>query len=224
MWSIRPYVTGDPLVDTRMPEIVKIIRKYNQAPLVIYTNGSAYQNREVLTEFAEVHFTVSAATPETYEIMHGRPFYPQVVQTIEWLEKQPKRPKIILNFVITKLNLPSLIWKKQWARFEQVRVRVHGDNTHGHLDALALPESLQVDENLTAPNTGHLPCAFYNNCIVNAHGDVMLCCLGGPTFGNIRDTPLIDAWRARCATKMDHAVCRTCMFRSKDWKQKLEAA
>ena len=128
LMSIRPFGYGEPLLETRMSRIIEIIRKYNSAEIVLYTNGTIYENRRILSnpEIAEIHFTISASTPQTYEKVHGKPLFHQAIKTVEWLERQNPHPRIILNFVINRLNVHELEqWKQQWNRFDQVRSRLH---------------------------------------------------------------------------------------------------
>jgi len=69
--SIRPWMNGDPLFENRLPKIIEIIRKYNYSPIHMFTNGTNYDNRHLLTnpEISEVHFTISAATSKTYALV-----------------------------------------------------------------------------------------------------------------------------------------------------------
>jgi MoaA/NifB/PqqE/SkfB family radical SAM enzyme len=223
MASLRPFVTGDPLVEPRMPEIIKLIKKYNPAEIVLYTNGTAYANREFLMlGLAEVHFTLSAATRETYEIVHGRDLYDQAVKTIEWLEQQPNHPRICVNFIITKENAFEIwAWMKKWRRFNQARNRAHGylptDPDAQFLKRIQIPDEITIPEDNIIGCNPELPCSFYNNAIITANGELKLCCLSGISFGNIKDEPLETLWRRRCQNKGENPDCRRCVFKGRNW-------
>lgn len=223
MLSIRPYLNGEPLCEPRMPKIVSLIKQYNDAPIVFYSNGTVYANREFLMlGIGEVHFTVSAATPETYLKVHGRPLYHEGVKTIEWLEQQPNHPKIFLKFVITQDNIHELpLWMQQWRRFPQERNLAHGynecDSESHFLKAIQIPDESIVSEDNVIGCNPWLPCSFYDNAIITSDGDFRLCCLSGISFGNIKDEPLETLWRRRCQNKGENPDCRRCVFKGRNW-------
>ena len=226
--SIRPFGYGEPMLETRMPKIIDIIRKYNKAEIVLYTNGTIYENRRLLAhpEIAEVHFTISANTPQTYQLVHGKPLLSQAVRTISWLEKQSPHPRIVLNFVINRMNVHELEqWKQRWQGYEQVRSKLHRNYRDKYSVDLVLLSEEGVDANLHGGVHYGMPCSAWSNCYVDARGDYQLCCHGIPeeiTFGNVLDTPLLEAWRKRCENQMQNRMCETCTFRVDGWKERLE--
>ena len=223
MASLRPFVTGDPLCEPRMPKVVELIKKYNPARIVLYTNGTAYVNRHFLIlGISEVHFTLSAASRETYRKVHGRDLYREAIKTIEWLEQQPSHPAIIMNFIITKDNIHELpVWMQQWRRFPQARNRAHGykesDPESHFLKVVQIPDEIPIPEDNVIGCNPNLPCSFYDNAIVTADGNLHLCCLSGITFGNVKDEPLEVLWQRRCANKGDNDDCRNCLFKGRNW-------
>jgi len=222
--SINPYNSGDTMLETRMPEIVKIIRKYNDSPIVLFTNGTIYANRELLnvSGVTEVHFTISATTRETYALMHGKDLYNEAVKTIEWLETQQNHPKIVTTFIMTNRNIHELpLWREQWKRFEQSISPVVNK------PELKLPIEVELANCTKAfdPKLIDLPCVFWDVLLIQLNGDVQMCCGGGPgVFGNVHgDTPLLKAWHSRCTygSRLLATHCRSCQFRSEDWIKRL---
>jgi pyruvate-formate lyase-activating enzyme len=225
--AILPHGWGEPLADPRMPEIFKIIRKYNKAPILMFTNGTICERRHLLMECGEVNITISSATPEMYERIHGVPLYEEAVRTVEWLEAQPNHPRIVLRFVIVKPNMHELeAWRQQWRRFPQVVTVAHvGTYPSDPRASLAAPPEMEAHDIFHANPSR--PCTFYGNLHINIDGDVDLCCMSAAamhhlTFGNVKDTPLLDTWRARCANKMRNLDCERCRYRAHDWKRGLE--
>jgi len=220
--SINPYNSGDTMLETRMPKIVEIIRKYNDSPIVLFTNGTVYANRELLLGVDEVHFTISATTRETYARIHGRDLYNEAVKTIEWLETQPNHPKIVTTFVMIKDNIHELpLWREQWKRFE------HSISPVVNKPELKLPLEVELANctRLFDPEKTDLPCAFWDVLLVQLNGEVQMCCGGGPgVFGNAHyDVPLLTSWRNRCmfGIKLLATYCRRCQFRSREWMKRL---
>jgi MoaA/NifB/PqqE/SkfB family radical SAM enzyme len=228
--SIRPYMNGDPLFETRIPEIIEIIRKYNSAPIVVFTNATNYHARSLLVnpEINEIHVTISAATPKTYAYVHGRPLYTQAIRTLDWLENhiEPTQ-RIILHFVITKQNLPEMeMWKQQYARFEQIISGLHKTIRDKQITGDIYPDIDTVPLNTLKGYLFGMPCHLWNNCAVSVHGDYVQCC-NSPidlTYGNITDTPMLEAWRKRCTNRMENESCRSCNCRAKNWRAILEEA
>ena len=228
--SIRPYMNGDPLFEDRLPKIIEIIRKYNPSPIVVFTNATNYHARSLLVnpEINEIHVTISAATPETYAYVHGRALYKQALRTLDWLETHiGPTQKIILHFVITKQNLPEIeAWKRQYARFEQTISGLHRSVRDKQITDDICPS---IDTIPLTTLKGHLfgmPCHIWNNQAVSVHGDYIQCC-NSPidlAYGNIADTPLLEAWRKRCANKMENESCRSCNCRAPSWREILEKA
>jgi len=220
--SINPYNSGDTMLETRMPEIIKIIRKYNDSPIVFFTNGTIYANRKLLLGADEVHFTISAATRETYTLMHGRDLYGEVVRTIGWLEDQPNHPKIVTTFIMTRKNIHELPqWREQWMRFEHsISPVVNKPDLK-----LSIETELANCTPLFDPEKVDLPCVFWDVLLILLNGEVQMCCGGEPSlFGNVhRDVPLLTAWRNRCSygEKILATQCSHCQFRSREWMKKL---
>lgn len=213
---IMPWGCGDPLLETRMPEIVKIIRAHNSAPICLFTNGILYENRQLLTLADRVDFTLSAATAETFEKIYQVPGYETAVKTIEWLEAQPNRPEIYLRFVICEKNLHELgLWREQWSRFPQYRNVATGPwrpseklDTEGELDDVAR-------------GAYDMPCLFWNQCFIRADGALMQCCKQGDKYDNINQISLLEAWQNRVRNAMNNPICEHCDRKVPDWKERL---
>lgn len=212
MW-IQPWLAGEPLLETRMPEIVRIIRKYSDAPLVFFTNATVYENREILMLADRVEVSVSAATRETYAKVHGRDLLDRVIKTVEWLESQPSHPEIRLRMVVTSLNYHEVAaWRKQWSRFRQFQniatsLLIRGWNPELGIDGEI--EQIQRGEYMKGA-----PCLFWNLCAINVFGDMYQCCKAICTvWGNLNTSTLEELWGKRLANKRDTPDCRVCPVR-----------
>jgi len=224
--SIRPWMNGDPLFEDRLPKIIEIIRKYNSSPIHLFTNGTNYHNRHLLTnpEISEVHFTISASTSKTYTMVHGRPLHKQALRTLEWFERHKhSHQRIFIQFVITKQNIHELEeWKQQFSRFNQIVSPLHRNARDSQLT-----DDIFIDAVKLGTWKGYLfglPCILWNNMAVSAKGDFLQCCEASVdySYGNIAHTPLPEAWRRRCRNKMQNRFCQTCNVRAPDWKMKLD--
>lgn len=144
-YSIALYINGEPLYDERLPQFCSYAQKRGLICL-IDTNGTMYERRKNLIHpnLRQVRFSYSATTPETYETVHGAPFFDRVTSTIQWFMKH-KLPtqEIILYYITNKYNLSELKpWIKKWMRH------------HLHLVLFPLHEveGIQLESTRTRPS------------------------------------------------------------------------
>jgi len=74
---VRPFINGEPLLEKRLPQITKAVKQVLHCETHIYSNATVYENRHLLIDqnLDTVKFTVSAASPETYRKVHGKPLF-----------------------------------------------------------------------------------------------------------------------------------------------------
>jgi len=215
---VQPWLAGEPLLEPRMPEIVEIVRKYcRDAEIVFFTNATVYEKRDMLMLADQVEVTVSAATPETYMRVHGKPYLDRVVKTVEWLEAQPNHPEIHLRIVLTERNLHELeAWRRQWSRFERFENVATGLLANKWRPAAGLElnsEVKQVREGRFSQQ-GRAPCLFWNLAAVNVFGDLYQCCSAvNNIHGNLNRMSFEEAWRRRVASGRNTETCRVCPVR-----------
>ena len=107
MKVIAPFVNGEPLLDHRLNSFCDYIAKNSNAYALIDTTGTPYENRVQLIQenLRDVRFTISANTPKTYSIVHGRPLFHKAIKTFEWFAKNHlPMQNIVLHFIVTKHN------------------------------------------------------------------------------------------------------------------------
>ncbi len=215
--DIRPFSHGDPLLNSRLPKIIDIFRKYTQVPTALFTNGTYYAGRHLLLNPAirSVEFTISAATPETFLKMTGQNLFNDALRTLEWFTQHKLGDqRITVRFIMTNVNEHELeAWKEKFKGYPQFISPIHR-----HLRNMKLVEPLMASpegRSKTTTFTG-IPCGLWNNMGINVHGDIIQCCGGDDytTYGNVDDTPLIEGWRKRCLNGLENPVCRSCNIRN----------
>jgi len=223
--TIRPYLWGDSLLETRLPKIVEIIRKYNSAPIVSYTNGTTYENRRLLLCPDEAHFTVSAVTPKTYEKIHGLPLLHEAEKTIQWLEQQRNHPRIVMHFVINRHNIHELEqWIERWRCFEQFLSPILMNKKDKHLADQLTDYDPSIKLSIVTGGMHGMPCSVWNNCSINVHGFMLQCCNGAydVNYGDLSKVPLLDAWKKRIENRMMNPACQGCHLQAQNWKDMLD--
>lgn len=216
--SIRPFSRGDPLFEKRMPEIVKIIRKHTNTPIMLSTNGTVFDNKELLVnpDINEVNFTVSATTPESYERICGKPLFKEALRTLEWfrVNKIPSQ-KMTVSFIPNKLNETELyLWSRAFKNYGPVVSTMHRLYRNEHLLKNILA-SKEITKMATYGRIPRKPCTLWGNMGINAQGDILQCCGGDDviTYGNVNDTPLSEGWSKRCKNYLNNALCQSCNYR-----------
>ncbi len=227
LYDIRPFYSGDPLLEKRMPKILQMIKDYCHARTTIYTNGAFLDGRRILLDpnLDEVHFTISAATPETYARVHGRPFFSNAVGTVRWLENRRREAlRILIHFVIVDDNFHEIEeWKQLFEGFEQV------------ISPIVKNQDLQVSEKYNTHSIqeqhergtfkgdmGGMPCVLYNNLTIDWMGRYLQCCtFYDPShwnYGTVHEKTVDEAWAERQANRLHNPICDSCNLKNKNYR------
>jgi len=200
-----------------MPEIIKIIKKYSNAEIVFFTNATVYENRELLMLADIVEVTISAATPESYERIHGKPYFNRVVKTVEWLEQQPDHPDIHLRMVVTPRNQHEVeAWKEQWKRFKTFQNIATSLLVDKWKPDVKLNLDGEVEQMKRGEHAKGAPCLFWNLAAINVLGDLYQCCKAiNHVYGNLNYESFQDVWDKRLANNRNTSTCRVCPVRVK---------
>lgn len=230
--QVRPFLHGDPMCDAdRMPRFFELIKDITGAKIVVYTNGSIYRNRFFLSDerIDRIHFTISAATPETYLKVHGNPLFRNVVKTIRWVnENKYSHQKIVIQFVVCNLNAHEVsLWKDLFKDFELVVSPLHlGYNQNKSYAALEGTEWRDTIKQSTFEGgmSQKLPCYIWNTMCITWDGTIILCCDAPPKFnyGKVGEISLEEAWEKRIQERMENDACKACKMKNRGWRNILE--
>jgi hypothetical protein len=179
--EVRPYVNGDPLMDyIRMPSILNKIRgAFPRAKVILYSNGSDYDKMNMFLnpDLDEVHFTVSAATRETYGKVHGGDGFDDAVRTVKRLAGI--RRGVYVHFVVCGLNASELpAWRELFRGVAQRVSPLHVSDSQpvssGLLDA-AVNDAVDADVCDVANLPENMLCNCWDNQSVSWEGLYMMC-------------------------------------------------
>ena len=222
--QIRPYVNGDPLAEPRMKWILSECKRYMpEAKTVLYTNGADYVHIDRITDpnLDELHISVSAATPETYLKIHGKPFLGEVVKTHR--EALRRGVKTWVHFIMCRDNAHELeAWRELFAGCPQnvsdVHVSVEQAASSGKRIS-GVPETTMNAQKIT-PNCA---CNCWNNLSIGVHGEIMLCPDSDYRWnaGMYPQTSLKSGWRKKLELGLSTPPCNSCSLRSSDWRRRV---
>jgi len=243
LWCVAPFMNGEPLLDNRLPQIMDLAEQYCKTSCVIDTNATIYENRQFLLHpnLRLVRFTISAATAETYEKVHGKPFLDKALATFYWFLKH-KRPnqKAWLHFIATKNNIHELdLWINRFKGVGRTVFPVHSgilQNTasqvqlkefHSFLEDASPNEPFAINEKNKVislqpwRNKKFAPCQCWDVISIGWNGEIMQC-MDFPyryNYGKVGETDLLEAWRRRIQNRMDNPCCKSCTVRLPNWKK-----
>lgn len=237
LFCVAPFMDGEPMMDERLWDFCEYTQRYNGAQNVIDTNATVLKGRKNLLHpnLKMVRFTISANTPETYEVVQGRPYFHIAEETLAfYLKHKYPHQQAWLHFIVTKDNEHEVdAWLKRHSGIGRTVYIVHrGTGIQLNSDLVRgrmLRQSFYVypDGRVKLVANSELmqykPCPCYDLLGVSWQGD-LLECVDFPyryNYGNIRDTDPMEMWRERLRNKMDNECCNSCSLRFPNYKQTL---
>lgn len=228
----HPFMNTDPLLDKRMQTITKMIYKKLKCQILTSTNGVLYSRRHLLRDpyLTDVCFTISAATPETYNKVHGKPLFDQAVKTVFWLQKNKFwNQRIWLRYILFGDNMHELeAWKEMFQMFPQEVRPLHygGDRTTSNRLKNALTKNMKDYYNRQQQNfaKNNMPCNCFHNFSVGYDGSFMQCC-DLPykyNWGHVEEIDIQETWQKRLDLGLNHPGCKECNQKNAEWKALFE--
>jgi MoaA/NifB/PqqE/SkfB family radical SAM enzyme len=213
LWSVSPFMNGEPLL------------------CVLDSNGTAYENRKLLLHpnLKVVRFTISAVTPETYERVHGKPYFEKALATIEWFkENKLSCQELWLHFIENKYNVHEReAWLKRFWDINKTVFPIHSSELQ--------PNSVKSDSGGTKFKVlaggkieyySHktVPCQCWDTMNISLDGKIIQCSdfPDKVNYGRVGEVDLLEAWRERNLNKMDNIYCNSCSLRLPHWQKVMD--
>lgn len=237
--DIRPFLNGDPLLEPRMPLILAKIKEYTRQRTCFYTNASYTKHRHFLTDpnLDEVHFTISAATPEMYQAVYKSQVpFEEVVRNVGWFaERKRSDQRWFIHFVIIRKNINDVArWKDIFGGLGAELIVAPIVTNRDNVAAIEARQGISDEqmENLASTDgaahhtrTYGMPCAIWNDLTIDWTGHYMQCCMSYHyktwNYGTIHEKTLDEAWAEIKANKMQNKVCDSCNLKAGNWQELL---
>jgi MoaA/NifB/PqqE/SkfB family radical SAM enzyme len=227
LWSVAPFMNGEPLLYKDLTRFLDYAQKC-RLPCVLDSNGTCTENRHLLVHpnLKVVRITISAVTPETYERVHGKPYFDKAVSTIEWL-KQNKLPnqELWIHFIENKHNAHER--QEFLKRFHDVNITVFPIHS-----SVLQPNSVSSDsggEKFKVYAGGRVekfvhrdvPCQCWDTMNISLDGKIIQCSdfPDKVNYGKVGEVDLLEAWKQRNLNRMDNIYCKTCSLRLPNWEK-----
>jgi len=229
--QFRPYMNGEPGLHDELREICDLGKYYFPwSKTVILTNG--IQVKSLPLDAEEISFTISAATPETYRIVHGVPKFREVINNLRYIHNN-KSPncELHVSFVANRFNFSELeAWRKMVSDvghdiFQDVSPIHNSVSQKSSQRSIALNNDEAVKlATVCSPLLLRRwqACNCYNNLAIGLNGELLTCCDLSyiHSVGNIFHGDLKALWRKRCASVVHvDDDCLSCNLRNPNLKQ-----
>jgi MoaA/NifB/PqqE/SkfB family radical SAM enzyme len=222
---ISPYLTNEPLMDKRMPDILRLIRE----KVPFFTKTKINTNAALLSEemsrkllesgLSQIWFSVNGYSPETYRASMNLDFATAMrnIDCFLMLKKQlnKRRPSVRATTIRTKLVEHELQGaRRYWAERGVCFVDHYMDNRAGEgIRELAVSEAFyKRDCDL-----------FLKQAYIVENGDMILCCHDwrqSVVLGNVAEKSIREVWNSSTfldriyeyfAGRFDNIeICRNC--------------
>lgn len=225
---VSPYLTNEPLLDKRMPEILKSIKKHQRWPIRTKINTNAALLTEGVSEklldsgLNQLWISVNGYTEETYKASMGLDFKKTMANIDTFLDMKKtlgkKSPRVIVTTINTALVEDQLEGAKEYWSTRDVDFRIHAlDNRSGEEETADLrpadrEKSLRRDCDL-----------FLKQAYIVENGDMIICCHDwrqSVVVGNITNSSIKEIWNSDHFKKLIYEyfdgnfenleICRNC--------------
>lgn len=201
---IAPFLMFEPLVDERIFDFIKYIKKHcPYATVEISTNGSLLDkekaNRLVETGIDRVHFNVGGATKKIYEKRMGLDFE-QTISNIKYFKSLFKN--VFINFVLYKDNEKEKDEIKRLFPNYNITNNFYASNRGGNVNIKH--DRLTRFTNCNLQNT---------DMYIVSNGNVIQCCndyMRESVYGNIRTEKLWNIWNNK-PINYNLRICKKCL-------------
>lgn len=228
VYCVAPFMNGEPLLEKRLPQINDLIQGIG-AKSVIDTNGSLYENRELLLHrnLFLVRFTISARDAQTYRMVHGQDVFEDALKTLYWFEAHRySSQKIMLHFIANRFNEDQI---EDYLRlFSGFKIRVFPVHEAKDQGASSTSKGSQIFEDnrpviidehgkrsieKLKPN---YPCQCWDILAIGFDGSTLQCpdVPYSANYGNLKEVALKDMWKQRNLNRMKNKYCVSCSVRS----------
>lgn len=225
---ISPYLTNEPLMDKRVPDILKQIKKKCVFPVKTKINTNAglmteeISRRLIDAKLDQLWISVNGYSEETYRQSMDLDFETSMNNINVFLHMKKtlgaKRPKVVITTIETKLVEHELEKAKEYWAVRDVKFSIHRlDNRSGEDATGAIrPESRK-------PKPKRNCDLFLKQAYIVENGDMIICCHDwrqSVVVGNIAKTSIAEVWNSDhfkgliyeyYSGKFDNLeICRTC--------------
>jgi len=201
---VSPYLTNEPLMDRRMPDILKRIKTASFFPVKTKINtNAALMTEEISARLIEAKLdqlwiSVNGYSEETYRESMDLDFKTTMANIDTFLDMKKilgaKRPRVVITTIETKLVQHELEKAKEYWAKRDVKFSIHRlDNRSGEdVTGAIRPESRN-------PKPKRDCDLFLKQAYIVENGDMIICCHDwrqSVVVGNVAKTSISEVWNS----------------------------
>jgi len=209
--AVMLYWVGEPLLHRELPRMIRYLKDWSRARVIISTNASRLRGRlaeEILDSgLDELIVGIDGDSDTSFEQIRIRGRFGEVVNNVEdflRLKGNAPRPVVVVQFLEMESNSHEVrAFLERWQQYDCVPLVTWIDTWSGHM-----PELRQLAKQLSPYNSkDREACAdLWFKMVVNWRGQVVLCChdwaatqvlgdLNSQTVGSIWNSQALDERR-----------------------------
>ncbi|AAS94666.1 radical SAM/SPASM domain-containing protein [Nitratidesulfovibrio vulgaris] len=204
---VSPYLTNEPLMDKRMPEMLRYI--HDKMPF--FTKSKINTNAALLTEetgealiragLTHLWISVNGYSPETYRTSMDLDLDRTLTNIDTFLATKrrlgAKNPKVIVTTVETNIVKPELDYARKYWKERDIVFKVHAMDNRAGADSLTFKAS--------KPKLKRNCDLFLKQAYIVENGDMIICCHDWKQtvkVGNVAETSIKEVWNSRYFTDL----------------------
>lgn len=228
VFEVRLFMNNEPTLPIKnavpLKDALKMVKGICGVRTVIYSNGVTKDRSIYLDKNLDhIHLTISAATSNVYEKVHGEPYFNEAYITYRYIVHHKRSSqKLFVHFVEVKDNLHDLdLWRNLFGEADGLIISPLHDGVNQQASKECI-QQIDYKETITQSTlkgkiARDLPCTLWNNLSVSCFGEILQCCDSPYKFnyGKVGEITVREAWLKRLLNSMDNEACRNCGLRNK---------
>ena len=232
MREVGFYVVGEPLLDKRLKDFIRLAKKIGYNYVYITTNG-ILANLSTVKELYKngldsIKYSINATNPEDYKMIHKTNSFSVVIKNLEdvyrWKKRYKRNLKVYVSYISTdqtkKKEEIDNLFKDKCDEY----VVMPAINQGG-----LIPDMKKIStREETDINDFKLPCPYpFHSVVVTVEGYVTACCMDFENllaYANLNECSLEEAWnnttiqafrKKQLEGNVEHTVCHNCIYGGK---------
>ena len=224
------YVTGEPLLNTKLGEYISYAKEIGYKYIYITTNGILANLNKVKYLYENglnsIKYSINAENDEDYKFIHGTNNFEKVIKNLKdvykWKLKNNIPLKVYVSYIATKYTNNTKKIKDLFDKVCDEFVIMQAINQGGLMPNIK--ETLSNNVNTEIDNTIKLPCNYpFNSVIVTVEGYLTACCMDFENFlayADLNKQSLKDSWnnniikqlrKMHLENNVDGTICENCI-------------
>jgi pyruvate-formate lyase-activating enzyme len=227
----RPWMNSDPLLERRLPDFVKLLKKGLGCRIDIFTNGVATKNKHLLINplIDDIRFTISASNSDLYTKVHGKPLFEKALETLQFVKSHSYwHQRLWVNFILFDDNASDLKhWKNRFRDFRQDIRCLHVGSGQEQSTKLYSPNKVLEhyrNQFRLRMMKYELPCSCFHNMAISFEGKLMQCCVSpySQNYGHVEECDVLESYQKRLDIGLNHPACIGCNQKNPEWRELFE--